>query len=592
MPDELQTIPDGRPGLDAKVAKVRELVEQAKRSSRFRARAVQLVRHLPERDTDAEVAAVFDFVRDNIRFTRDPWAPGGLELFTAPAAMLEQIDAGMAAGDCDDHVILASALLETLGHRTRYRIGGLPPDHFRHIWLEVQTKRGWLPLELVNKREPMGWDPSDRFPLTLTLDGTMTHNAGLGALVPLARRRVGPSLRTGGFDPGSPAYYRRQVAAKGKLPERLGFRYRARDVNRAGKLVRTTLGDYEVPPSWENTPQEARWYGVTPSDVWRNDELAGDELEGFGRSLRKLRKKVTGKLKKAAKTVKAAPKKIAKQAKRNVANVKQFRSGLAAAVKGGVGRLFSGMAQQQADYTPDPGAAMMPITDPSSTGLYPPPLFSEDYGGGGGIGPEFQEPMPEPDPWGAWDAQTETEEVDSLYTPATAAEMGPDAELPGAGEGSFVPTPAWPETVDPYTEPAYGNQGMDYDAMDVSDPVALYGENESDLGDWMEELAKNVIAPIAQTTLAYQQAKLQAKAAQRGYPALQFGATVPAVPQTPVPSVPAQSPAPTMPPIIVQAPEPTPVPAAAGLGRYGPWIMLGGGALVLFALMSSTRRRR
>ena len=70
-----------------------------------------------------------------------------------------------ASGDCDDHVILASALLETAGYPTRYVVGGLPPQDYKHIWLEVRHPReGWLPIELTKKDVPVGWDPAPTRP--------------------------------------------------------------------------------------------------------------------------------------------------------------------------------------------------------------------------------------------------------------------------------------------------------------------------------------------------------------------------------------------------------------------------------------------
>lgn len=657
MPHELETIPEGRAGLDAKVRKIRALVEAAKRDPAFRERAAAIVASVPQRDQVGEITAIFDFVRDGVRYLRDPWAPEGLELFTAPAQLLRDVDAGTAAGDCDDHVILASALLETIGYRTRYRIGGLPPDHFRHIWLEVQSSGGWLPLELVKKDEPAGYDPSHRFPLTLTLDGVqMFDSSGLGGqggfkrsvnrglvdamnagmkaarvarqasgVVQSARasRGEGGGRRGGGGDRLSRAVPREQRAAAGetkldhvraaerasltntRLPssigkalveaggvrafDRLDPAVRQRIAEHAsrpapGRNGQPLLGDYEVPPSFTNTPQEERWFGYTPSDVWRNDELADDALglEGFGKKLRKLQKKTKAKAKKLAKQAVKVHRKLL-DPREHLKMLKKGVKGVGSLLKSPRGNAPGGEATGDGGQMLQP----MPYRDTGATGLVPPSMFDESGGGGGGGGFEGSEPY---DPWGQWDAQTEDQEVDSLYTPATAAEMGPDAEMPGEGEGSFVPTPDWEATTNPFDDPATGDEGMDYDAMDVSDPTAVYGQNEGSgmLGDWMTDLVQQV----GSTVLTYQQARLQKKAADKGYPALQFGATVPPAATTPVPSVPAQPPA----SIVVQMPEQQQQPrrraGSAALGKWGPIAMVGIGVVVLGALVMGSRRSR
>jgi hypothetical protein len=611
---ELATIPEGRPGLDAKVRKIRQLVEAAKRDPSFRQRAAAIVAGQPQRDQMAEIGAVFEWVRDHVRYLRDPWAPQGLELFTAPALLLADADRGIAAGDCDDHVILASALLETIGYRTRYRIGGMPPDHFRHIWLEVQAPGGWLPLEMVKKDEPIGYDPSHRFPLTLTLDGVSMFDSlgsigGLGAhnfkranvsAMATAQNRAMKEARVQRQSSSVvqdrrkdlqrateraqrtntrlPTQFARGLQESGSMRafEQLPAATRQLAERNRGRGGRSLLGDYEAPPSFTNTPQEERWFGFTPSDVWRDAELADDVLglEGFGSKLKKLRKRVI----KTAKKVRKIPQKLLSPKTHLKALRKVGRSigGMFKGIGGSSGSGGGGAGAPQSE-----GGQMLqplPYRDPGATGLAPPSLYDQGASG---------EPA---DPWGTWDAQTDAQEVHDLYTPATAAEIGPDMELPGEGEGSYVPTPEWEDTEDPYDDPASGDEGMDYDTMDASDRTNIYETaDDGSLGDWLTDLASQV----GSTVLSYQQARLQKKAADKGYAPLQFGGQVPPMPTTPVPSVPAQ-----MPNIVVQAPA-APVrqmrPRTAGssmLGTWGPIAVVGIGAVVLFALVSGSRRSR
>lgn len=174
-------IATGKPGLRAKIHSIRALVEKAKRDPEFRRVVAELVHNVPEKDHTGEITELLEFTKGGIRYLRDPWSPTGLELFIDPRTQLQDVLSGTAAGDCDDHVILASALLETAGYPTRYVVGGVPPDHYRHIWIEVQhPKQGWLPAELTKKDWPTFADPQGKFPLVERFEGGARGMLGLG----------------------------------------------------------------------------------------------------------------------------------------------------------------------------------------------------------------------------------------------------------------------------------------------------------------------------------------------------------------------------------------------------------------------------
>lgn len=173
----VETIPDGTPGVAVKMRRLRSLVDRAKANPNFRAVALRLVAGVPERDWTGELAAVSDYVR-RLRYTRDP---AGVELFTDPVLLAGAIDASSpdAAGDCDDHAALGAALLESLGHETRFRVAGYDsPDgaQWAHIWHEVRhPTRGWVAIDDTAKGHPVGWSPASRFEVTM-------DSSGLGSL--------------------------------------------------------------------------------------------------------------------------------------------------------------------------------------------------------------------------------------------------------------------------------------------------------------------------------------------------------------------------------------------------------------------------
>lgn len=157
MKSRVESLPTGTPGLRVKMARMRELVETAKRDPVFVRRARSIVAQARERDADAEIGAVSAFVRRGIRYVADPLH---VELFTDPRVMLADALAGTGAGDCDELSTLGAALLESVGYPTRWRVGG-EGENWQHVWLDVKhPRRGWLPVDDTAKGRPVGFDPS------------------------------------------------------------------------------------------------------------------------------------------------------------------------------------------------------------------------------------------------------------------------------------------------------------------------------------------------------------------------------------------------------------------------------------------------
>lgn len=185
-----EQIPDGTPGVRVKLARLRKLVDEAKADPSIRAIALRLVAGVPERDWTGELAAVSNYVR-RLRYTRDP---NGVELFTDPRLLAGAIERGSAdaAGDCDDHVALGSALLESIGHRTRFRVGGFRTpggEQWAHIWCEVlhPAMGTWTAVDDTAKMQPLGWSPASRF------ETTMADLGDLGSLRS-AVKKVGKAI--------------------------------------------------------------------------------------------------------------------------------------------------------------------------------------------------------------------------------------------------------------------------------------------------------------------------------------------------------------------------------------------------------------
>ena len=103
-------VPKGRRGTIVSAGLIANLIREGSRDFYVRQRAIQIFRQAgaPPKDRWAEVCALFHWVRNNVRYTRDIFR---VELLHTARRMLE-----LRAGDCDDMTILLGAMLVSTGH--------------------------------------------------------------------------------------------------------------------------------------------------------------------------------------------------------------------------------------------------------------------------------------------------------------------------------------------------------------------------------------------------------------------------------------------------------------------------------------------
>lgn len=118
-----------------------------------RNRALAITRGLRPKDFRSEACACLAWVKANIRYVRDMRAA---EVLHDPVTLLGfpgwqagdfQLVPDAMAGDCDDMALLLSALLESIGHQTRFIAVAYAPDQFSHVWLQDRIDGSWLDLE-------------------------------------------------------------------------------------------------------------------------------------------------------------------------------------------------------------------------------------------------------------------------------------------------------------------------------------------------------------------------------------------------------------------------------------------------------------
>lgn len=146
----LMQIPGGKAGIIRTLKLMRELVRQGKIDMTIRQLALKLVAHLPQKAWRAQINALFEFVREEIRYVHDI---NGIETLHTARKVLE-----LGSGDCDDKAILLASLLESVGHPTRFMAIGFAPDEYEHVLVDTKVGDFWLPLDATEPFDA-GWNP-------------------------------------------------------------------------------------------------------------------------------------------------------------------------------------------------------------------------------------------------------------------------------------------------------------------------------------------------------------------------------------------------------------------------------------------------
>lgn len=129
-----------------------DLVRADATSEKLRMIAVDIVRSLYCSGPEDYIRAVDTFCRQWVMLIHEPD-----EILVTPLRMLEDIEAGRAAGDCDDVSMLAAALLTALGIACRFKaVFPSAEGHYQHVFAEYRLGEGlpWLPMDLTINHWP------------------------------------------------------------------------------------------------------------------------------------------------------------------------------------------------------------------------------------------------------------------------------------------------------------------------------------------------------------------------------------------------------------------------------------------------------
>src|SRR5271155_3020216 len=188
----------GDPGVAQTIDQMRSLVNEALTDPSILRQAKNIVRSVPAFDDYSEAQALYNWVRANIRFTKDPVDK---ETLYPPSEMLQ-----IRSGDCDDISMLLGTLLMAVGYPARLMTVAANGDEFSHVYVEGQINGQWIPMDPARSDSQFGvappsytrarwWSLSDSsqgdVPGTLGhYQRFRSHASGMGAVRHPARHRT------------------------------------------------------------------------------------------------------------------------------------------------------------------------------------------------------------------------------------------------------------------------------------------------------------------------------------------------------------------------------------------------------------------
>lgn len=152
---------NGEPGTAQTIALMRQLIDDALADAQFVRHAIDIVRSVQAFDDLGELEALYNWVKRNIRFVKDPVTK---EKLYPPQELLK-----IRAGDCDDIAMLLGALAMAVGYQARLiTVSAEPanPQEFSHVYVEAEAPPGsgqWIPLDAARFSSVFGVEPPSYF---------------------------------------------------------------------------------------------------------------------------------------------------------------------------------------------------------------------------------------------------------------------------------------------------------------------------------------------------------------------------------------------------------------------------------------------
>lgn len=117
--------------------------------------------NIPSHNYAAEAKAIGTYVQQKVRYVKDPT---GIEQLHDPVMLIDQIQRGIARGDCDDMALLTASLLLAIGHTpvfrcVRYNTKSGPYNHIYVVdYVKNKAKKYRIVLDCIIKDKPIGFE--------------------------------------------------------------------------------------------------------------------------------------------------------------------------------------------------------------------------------------------------------------------------------------------------------------------------------------------------------------------------------------------------------------------------------------------------
>jgi hypothetical protein len=144
------------------VNKMKSIISQSSKNPYVREWVGRIVSRVEVNDKRGEASAIFNFVRDNVRYTKDPL---GFEYIQTPPVLLDSVWQYMnkkgerPSGDCDDMTVLGLSLLKSIGFNVAIKVVSFKDNKkFGHVYGLVQVGHDWVPFDCVRPDQDLGWE--------------------------------------------------------------------------------------------------------------------------------------------------------------------------------------------------------------------------------------------------------------------------------------------------------------------------------------------------------------------------------------------------------------------------------------------------
>ena len=147
-----QPIPHDFRGIEVEIDQMILYVKEFSADPSVIQTARDVVMGVEPHDITGEVIAIYDWVKEHVRYVEDPAQD---EALTTPKKMVEDIRAhGRISEDCDSMSTFLATLLASIGRNVRFRLGGDHSYALSHVWTQVELFGRWYDLDATGYLEP------------------------------------------------------------------------------------------------------------------------------------------------------------------------------------------------------------------------------------------------------------------------------------------------------------------------------------------------------------------------------------------------------------------------------------------------------